>query len=274
MPPRSRLRALVWASAVAVVLVLAAFLAVRLSQSSPAPGPAQLGLNSPPARALPAPARPAFAVPEPRPLRLSPAVTRWSNVIRAAPVHAAPSPDAKVIAWLRTRTPERTTNVVLVVGRATDEAGRLWIAVRVPALPRNVTGWVPRGALGGYTWVDRHLVIDLRRLTATLFEHGRAIFSARVGVGKASSPTPTGVFYIRSKLISVGSPFYGPLAFGTSARSNVLTDWPRGGFIGIHGTDQPQLLPGRVSHGCIRMRNADILELGRLMPVGTRVTIR
>jgi lipoprotein-anchoring transpeptidase ErfK/SrfK len=70
------------------------------------------------------------------------------------------------------------------------------------------------------------------------------------------------------------SPFYGPLAFGTSARSSVLTDWPGGGFIGIHGTDAPELIPGRVSHGCIRLRNDDILRLGRLMPVGTPVTIR
>jgi lipoprotein-anchoring transpeptidase ErfK/SrfK len=33
-------------------------------------------------------------------------------------------------------------------------------------------------------------------------------------------------------------------------------------------------LPGRVSHGCIRLRNEDIEELGRLMPLGTPVTIR
>jgi lipoprotein-anchoring transpeptidase ErfK/SrfK len=70
------------------------------------------------------------------------------------------------------------------------------------------------------------------------------------------------------------SAFYGPLAFGTSARSPVLTDWPGGGFVGIHGTNQPKLIPGRVSHGCIRMRNPDIERLGRLMPVGTAITIR
>ena len=34
------------------------------------------------------------------------------------------------------------------------------------------------------------------------------------------------------------------------------------------------LLPGRVSHGCIRMRNADVLRLARLMPVGTPLRIR
>jgi lipoprotein-anchoring transpeptidase ErfK/SrfK len=70
------------------------------------------------------------------------------------------------------------------------------------------------------------------------------------------------------------SPFYGPVAFGTSARSPTLTDWPGGGYIGIHGTDQPSLIPGAISHGCIRMRNADILRLAALMPVGTPITVR
>jgi lipoprotein-anchoring transpeptidase ErfK/SrfK len=54
----------------------------------------------------------------------------------------------------------------------------------------------------------------------------------------------------------------------------VLTDWPLGGYVGIHGTSEPQLLPGRVSHGCIRMRNDDIVRLARLMPIGTPLTIR
>ena len=38
-------------------------------------------------------------------------------------------------------------------------------------------------------------------------------------------------------------------------------------------THRPDLVPGRVSHGCIRMRNADILKLAQLMPVGTPLTI-
>jgi lipoprotein-anchoring transpeptidase ErfK/SrfK len=146
--------------------------------------------------------------------------------------------------------------------------------VRAPALPTNVTGWVPRRALGAYTFVHTQLVIDRERFTATLIRDGQAVFNAPVGIGKPSSPTPRGLFYVRSKLWSLRSPFYGPLAFGTSARSPVLTDWPGGGFVGIHGTNEPQLIPGSISHGCIRMRNDDILRLGRLMPVGTPVTIR
>jgi lipoprotein-anchoring transpeptidase ErfK/SrfK len=93
-------------------------------------------------------------------------------------------------------------------------------------------------------------------------------------VGQSRWPTPKGRFFIRNRLKGFSDPIYGPLAFGTSARSAVLTDWPAGGFIGIHGTNQPGLLPGRVSHGCIRMRNADILRLAKRMPVGTPLTIR
>jgi lipoprotein-anchoring transpeptidase ErfK/SrfK len=66
---------------------------------------------------------------------------------------------------------------------------------------------------------------------------------------------------------------YGPLAFGTSAHSAVLTDWPGGGVIGIHGTNEPGLLPGRVSHGCIRLRNRDVVRLGRRLKLGTPITI-
>ncbi|MDQ3858931.1 MAG: L,D-transpeptidase [Actinomycetota bacterium] len=171
-------------------------------------------------------------------------------------------------------TPEGTSNIVLVLGRRVDEGGRLWIRVRLPVLGRPNTGWVAREALGGYATVTTHLVVDLESLRATLFRNGREIFRADIGVGKPSWPTPRGEFYIRNRLTGYASPMYGPLAFGTSARSRVLTDWPAGGFVGIHGTDRPDLLPGRVSHGCIRMRNSDILRLSRLMPVGTPLTIR
>jgi len=249
----------------AVLAVVAGLLVARFESSSDA--------SNPHAAALPAPVRPAFAIPEPRVLGEGRDAPRWATVVRAVPVRSSPGDDGGVIASLVPRTPERTTNIVLVEQGREDGSGRLWIAVRVPALPKNVTGWVPRSALGAYSFVRTRLVIDLEGLTATLLYDKRQIFSAEIGVGESSFPTPVGEFYVRSRIRSI-SPFYGPLAFGTSARSAVLTDWPDGGFVGIHGTNRPELLPGRVSHGCIRMRNEDILELGRLMPVGTPVTIR
>ncbi len=171
-------------------------------------------------------------------------------------------------------TPEGTSNIVPILGRRQDGSGAIWVKVRVPALPQNREGWVPRVALGGYALVHTRLVVDLERLRATLYSHGKRIYQAPIGIGKAGSPTPRGEFYVRNELSAYRSSFYGPVAFGTSARSSALTDWPAGGFIGIHGTDRPDLLPGRVSHGCIRMRNDDILRLARIMPVGTPLTIR
>jgi hypothetical protein len=176
--------------------------------------------------------------------------------------------------WVQRTTPEGTSNIVLVRGSRVDESGRLWIRVLLPSLGKPSTGWIPREALGGYGTVTTHLVVDLESLEATLYSDGGAIFRADIGVGKPSWPTPRGEFYIRNKLTGYASATYGPVAFGTSARSSVLTDWPAGGFVGIHGTDRPDLLPGRVSHGCIRLRNADILRLSKVMPVGTPLTIR
>jgi lipoprotein-anchoring transpeptidase ErfK/SrfK len=44
--------------------------------------------------------------------------------------------------------------------------------------------------------------------------------------------------------------------------------------VGIHGTNQPELIPGYISNGCVRLRNADILALGRRIEVGTPVLIK
>lgn len=222
---------------------------------------------------LPRPQRPALTVARPRPLSRGETRARVAPVVRTVAARGAPSPAAPVVAPLGLETSEGTTNVVLVVGERSRPDGA-WVRVRLPVLPNNRTGWVPRRALGGYEFVHTHLVVDRSRLSATLFRDGRKVFVAPVGVGKAASPTPAGEFYVRDRLSGFGDPFYGPVAFGTSARSAVLTDWPDGGFVGIHGTNEPGLLPGRVSHGCIRLRNPDILRLRRLMPVGTPVTVR
>jgi lipoprotein-anchoring transpeptidase ErfK/SrfK len=162
---------------------------------------------------------------------------------------------------------------VLVIGRRVDAAGRLWVRARLATLPNGRAGWLPRSALGGYGTVDTQLRVDTATLTATLLVRGRPVLRAPVGIGQSRWPTPRGRFYVRDELTKFAGPTYGPLAFGTSARSAVLTDWPAGGFVGIHGTDHPELIPGRISHGCIRMRNADILKLARLMPIGTPLTI-
>jgi hypothetical protein len=192
----------------------------------------------------------------------------WAFVDRSAPARAKPSAHARVLTRLARRTPEATANLVLALARQ-----GAWVRVRLPILPDGSTGWVRRSRLGGWNTVRTHLFVDRARERLRLERAGHTVFRARVGVGRPAAPTPRGEFYVRERIAGFHSSFYGPLAFGTSARSAVLTDWPGGGFIGIHGTNAPGLIPGRPSHGCIRLRNPDILRLGRLMGVGTPVTV-
>jgi hypothetical protein len=209
-----------------------------------------------------------LAVPQPRLLSArADAVALWAPVRRFVALRETPSASGRIVGRVSMSTPERTENIVLVTG-ATRMRGGLWVPIRVA----GAAGWAPRSALGGYESVATRLLVDTRALTATLQRADVVVFRAPVGVGTTAAPTPTGSFYVRNVLTRYRSAFYGPVAFGTSARS-ALTDWPAGGFVGIHGTNRPDLIPGRVSHGCIRMRNEDIVALAHLMPVGTPVEI-
>ncbi len=67
---------------------------------------------------------------------------------------------------------------------------------------------------------------------------------------------------------------YGPYAYGLSGYSDTLTSFNGGpGQLGIHGTNEPQYLGTQVSHGCIRMSNANITKLAHELPLGTPVQI-
>ena len=251
-----------------LIATVAGAAAAGVTARSPGSPTRSLGPNG-----VPQPIAPAFTPGPPRPLRFARHRAHWAPVRRPAVARSAPDAAATAIASLSTITPEGTRNAVAVLGRRQDGLGRSWAHVRLPVLPNGTTGWVRRRALGGYATVYTRLDVDLRRLRATLYRDGRPILRAPVGVGRAQSPTPQGEFYVRNKLTRYDSATYGPVAFGTSARSPTATDWPAGGFVGIHGTDRPDLVPGRVSHGCIRMRNADVLELAKHLPVGTPLCI-
>jgi lipoprotein-anchoring transpeptidase ErfK/SrfK len=96
-----------------------------------------------------------------------------------------------------------------------------------------------------------------------------------VAVGKRSTPTPTGRFFV-TDVILIRNPYgaYGPAALGLSGHSNVLTRFGSGdGVLGIHGTNEPWSVGRSASHGCVRMRNRDVLALVRIAPTGTPVTI-
>lgn len=216
---------------------------------------------------------PATPKPEVRKLSGVNDMYRWAKLLRRSVAHSAPSASSRVVDVLPFLTPENTQNLVALL-ESRRVAGREWVKVRLAKLPNSSVGWLRRSDLGGFRLVRTRLVINRRAFTATLSRAGRTIFRARIGVGQSQWPTPRGEFYVRMKLCCYGNPVYGPYAFGLSARSAVLTDWPGGGYVGIHGTNSPGLIPGRISHGCVRLRNGDITRLNRLMPVGTPVSVR
>ena len=188
--------------------------------------------------------------------------SEWAHPVNIVPVRAQPDTGAKRVTTTRMLTEDKLPEVYLVLERRND-----WVKVRVPGRPNGRTGWVRRDALGPIRTVSTRITVDRRTLTLTLTKRGRTILKTRVGVGKAATPTPAGHFWVREKLRFYNAPVYGSYALGTAAYAK-LSDWPGGGVVGIHGTNQPQLIPGRPSHGCIRVRNADMARLYRLTPVG------
>ena len=200
--------------------------------------------------------------------------TRWAYTNLDIKARKSPSPKAKAVGKLHFNTEDKRPEVYLALQMYTDAKGNEWVQTQLPGRPNGRLGWVPREGLGEFHLIHQQIVVDRRTLRLTLFKNGKKVMSAPVGVGKASTPTPGGLSWIRERLNGFGNPVYGPLAFGTATYSNKLTDWPGGGVVGIHGTNEPNLVPGRPSHGCIRMHNKDILKLGRKIVPGTPLLIK
>jgi hypothetical protein len=200
-------------------------------------------------------------------------LSRYAYARVGAPIRRAPSTLGARVGRLRFQTEDGFPEPYLLLRTAVDRRGRTWVQLRVPGRPNGRTGWVVRGALARLHIVRTHLRINRTTLRAVLYRDGKPIWHSAIGVGTPSTPTPAGRYIVRERFrIAKKGGIYGPYAFGTSAYS-ILSDWPRGGVVGVHGTNAPGLIPGRPSHGCVRLRNDAILRLARLMPVGTTIRI-
>ena len=186
---------------------------------------------------------------------------RWSYPAAPALVRATPSEHSRVVGRLHFLTEDDQAEVYAVLAERRVAAAD-YVRVSLPRRPNGATGWVPRAALGTLRTARTRLAVNRARRTAVLYRGGRIIWHARVGVGRPSLPTPAGHFYVREKLRSIGGPGYGPYAIGTSAYAARLSDWPGGGVVGLYGTDEPNLIPGAPSHGCVRLRNREVTKLG------------
>lgn len=149
-----------------------------------------------------------------------------------------------------------------------------WWKVELPLRPNGSVGWVSVSDV--LIELDPYSVIaSLSRHTLTVVRYGRVVRRFPIGVGRPTAPTPTGTFYL-TELLEAAHPDgpYGPFAYGTSAFSDVFSEFEGGpGQIGIHGTNDPSSVGRNVSHGCIRLHNSDMAKLATMVPAGTPLTI-
>jgi hypothetical protein len=201
-------------------------------------------------------------------------LTTWAHPLAAGPIYAHPKPHARRVARIHLETEDGFPEVYLLLSSHTDAHGNEWVKLRIPGRPNGRTGWVSRQLLGTFHRTQWLIVISLNRRQLKAYFDGHLRRSAPVGVGKPSTPTPAGRFWIRERFrITDRSNPYWPYALGTSDYST-LSEWPGGGVVGIHGPfGEPQTIPGDPSHGCVRMRDADIAWLGPRVTLGTPVEI-
>jgi lipoprotein-anchoring transpeptidase ErfK/SrfK len=197
--------------------------------------------------------------------------TTYAEPNYGAPIRVTPAPHAHRIAALRFSTPDGFVQTYVLL-REHWVGAHAWVKLRIPMRPNGHIGWVPLSALGAFQRVDTEIIVNRAARQLTLFRKGSVVYRAPVGVGKPSTPTPGGHFWITESFSST-DPFYGPWAFGTSDYS-VLSDWPGGGIVGLHGTNAPALVPGAPSHGCIRLRDGDVAVLAHMVPIGTALWVQ
>ena len=120
--------------------------------------------------------------------------------------------------------------------------------------------------------VSRRIVVDIPECRIAVIEDGRVTHLYPIAVGAAATPSPTGEFFVATRIQN--PTWYAPHKVVPPGKANPLgTRWiglSVPGY-GIHGTNQPQSIGHRASHGCIRMRNRDVEALFRLVRVGDPV---
>lgn len=187
--------------------------------------------------------------------------------------HAFHEPGKGAFLTLRISDPYGFPTTLSILDRYRGCGGATWYRVRLAHWPNGTTGWVPAAAVKT-TRLRVKIVVDVSSHKLTLYRGGRVVMSSPAAIGKPSTPTPLGTFFVTQRFV-VDPPTgaYGPRALGISAFSNVLRNWRDGGPIGIHGTNESFSIGQPVSHGCVRLPNDQIVKLFAVTPLGTPVVI-
>ena len=197
----------------------------------------------------------------------------------AAPIASLNKPAAIFSApnlhtWTRTVLPLRTplsqqrTSVPVLKQR------RGWLRVLLPGRPNGHAAWI-RASTARIWSTPWRIVIRTASRRLFVLRDNRIVRSFPVVVGKSSTPTPRGRFFVEEALTLPRGSLGSPVAYALSARSNVFQEFDGGpGQIAIHGTYGIGGTPGLAeSHGCIRMTTDALDWMIRRLGTGTPVEI-
>ena len=149
-----------------------------------------------------------------------------------------------------------------------------WVQVYLPVRPNGSEGWVPSADVT-FSFDPYRITVSVVARQLNLYEGDSLLFQAPVAVGAPSAPTPLGSFFVTAVYqLTDPQDVYGPYALGLSAFSDIYASFDGGpGQVAIHGTNQPWVIGGYASHGCVRLDNQNITRLATTVPAGTPVTI-
>ena len=160
--------------------------------------------------------------------------------------------------------------LVFLVRRTTAK----WLQVQIQSRPNGATVWIKRSDVATRR-VPNHILIERRARRITVFHGSRKVSQDVAAVGKATSPTPLGTFYVDG-IAKPPNPngLYGAYQISFTGFSDVYQRFGAGiGQVALHGTNQPALLGTPASHGCVRLSNESITRLVALAPSGTPVEV-
>ena len=186
-------------------------------------------------------------------------------------VFESPSPRGNVAAFRAVNDWGQPLWLPVIAER--DVRGDPWVHVLLPERPNGSTGWL-RAAGADTSIVRDRIVVRLRKHTLTRYHEGHPIGRYRVAIARPSTPTTPGRFFVWARVGYADSQGpYGNFAIGLSGFSEVITDWPGGGRMAIHGTSDPSAAGQDVSNGCVRVFNPLMAKLIDV-PMGATVIIR
>jgi lipoprotein-anchoring transpeptidase ErfK/SrfK len=202
--------------------------------------------------------------------------TQELAVLRTAhAAHRAPAVGSPQIALVPATTPITGEQSTLpVIGHSTGPGGVLWLQVMLPGRPDGLTGWIAQNGTRKLT-TGWSILVDLAARRVRVYRDGLTVRTFGAVVGKPSTPTPTGQFFVEETVQMEPDQAGGPYALALSARSNVLREFEGGpGQIGIHGRNElGGTLGAAESHGCIRLATPSIDWLAARIGPGTPTTI-